>query len=272
MIKQYNEVYYTSVPTAKFISIYADEFKCKVIDSIFSDDSKKIVRMKLYGESNDLLRLIRYCERINVHKLINEHKRNLQLNEVFKEIEKDDVLSSFEAGTHSLITHAINDTVFIEMNEACIVFWWIDNLKDATFKLSLYDAISGRIGKRTIEFVPLCTDVMSVWIQRKKDDEVGDKFEVKDIDEFAGNIYVVRNSEIRAIKVTRDNYDELVKFTGGGKFLTNRYSNSVATYTFVSNIGMIVEVPENHYIIRTSDGSIRTMEASLFEKEYSLVR
>lgn len=87
-------------------------------------------------------------------------------------------------------------------------------------------------------------------------------------DETAGNIYCRRLLEIRALPVKRDNLEKLLMFTGGGTMTIPRTPGGIAIYSFPTENGVMMDVPENWYIIRYPDGRFAKMGIKEFDEGF----
>lgn len=83
-------------------------------------------------------------------------------------------------------------------------------------------------------------------------------------DETAGDIYCRRLLEIRALPVKRDNLEKLLMFTGGGTMQIPRTPGGLAVYSFPTENGVMLDVPEGNYIVLTQDGKFGKMDAQTF--------
>lgn len=83
-------------------------------------------------------------------------------------------------------------------------------------------------------------------------------------DETAGNIYCRRLLEIRALPVKRDNLEKLLMFTGGGTMQIPRTPGGLAVYSFPTENGVMMDVPEGYFIVLMPDGKFAKMDAQTF--------
>lgn len=83
-------------------------------------------------------------------------------------------------------------------------------------------------------------------------------------DKTAGNIYCRRLLEIRALLVKRDNLDKLLKFTGGGTMRIPRTPGGLAVYSFPTENGVMLDVPEENFIVLSPDGKFGKMDMQTF--------
>lgn len=83
-------------------------------------------------------------------------------------------------------------------------------------------------------------------------------------DETAGDIYCRRLLEIRALPVKRDNLEKLLMFTGGGTMQIPRTPGGLAVYSFPTENGVMLDVPEGNFIVLTPDGKFGKMDMQTF--------
>lgn len=83
-------------------------------------------------------------------------------------------------------------------------------------------------------------------------------------DETAGNIYCRRLLEVRALPVKRDNWEKLQIFTGGGIMQIPRRPGGLAVYSFPTENGVMLDVPEGNFIVLTPDGKFGKMDMQTF--------
>lgn len=83
-------------------------------------------------------------------------------------------------------------------------------------------------------------------------------------DETAGDIYCRRLLEVRALPVKRDNWEKLQIFTGGGIMQIPRTPGGLAVYSFPTENGVMLDVPEGNFIVLTQDGKFGKMDMQTF--------
>lgn len=83
-------------------------------------------------------------------------------------------------------------------------------------------------------------------------------------DETAGDIYCRRLLEVRALPVKRDNWEKLQIFTGGGTMQIPRTPGGLAVYSFPTENGVMLDVPEGNFIVLTLDGKFGKMDMQTF--------
>lgn len=82
--------------------------------------------------------------------------------------------------------------------------------------------------------------------------------------EKAGYLYCRRLLEVRAVPVTRDNIERLIDFTGGGTMEIPRTPGGLAVYSFPTENGVMLDVPEGNFIVLTPDGKFGKMDMKTF--------
>lgn len=89
----------------------------------------------------------------------------------------------------------------------------------------------------------------------------GDK---REPNEKAGYLYCRRLLEVRAVPVTRDNIERLIDFTGGGTMEIPRTPGGLAVYSFPTENGVMLDVPEGNFIVLAPDGKFGKMDMQTF--------
>lgn len=131
---------------------------------------------------------------------------------------------------------------------------------------SLINSVSGRLGKRLskIDKRAYCV-IFSVWYQKTTYDLPFEyRKEYTKPDETAGEIYCRRLLEIRALPVKRDSWEKLQIFTGGGTMQIPRTPGDLAVYSFPTENGVMLDVPEGNFIVLTPDGKFGKMDMQTF--------
>jgi predicted house-cleaning noncanonical NTP pyrophosphatase (MazG superfamily) len=131
---------------------------------------------------------------------------------------------------------------------------------------SLINSVSGRLGKRLskIDKRAYCV-IFSVWYQKTTYDlpfEYSKQYTKPD--ETAGEIYCRRLLEVRALPVKRDNLEKLLMFTGGGTMQVPRTPGGLAVYSFPTENGVMLDVPEGNFIVLAPDGKFGKMDMQTF--------
>lgn len=135
---------------------------------------------------------------------------------------------------------------------------------------ALQNAIIGRLGER-LKLHGTTDDQLIFTIAYDPEGETlpdmlgGDVIE---IDPNAGTQYCRTLKEINAIQVDRDNVEELQRFTGGGSMTIPRIPGGIGIYSFISDNGLSIDVPETWYIIREDNGKFSKYPNRDFNKEF----
>lgn len=139
------------------------------------------------------------------------------------------------------------------------------NLSDEKIT-AIKNAVSGRLGKRLYNTESgINKIVFSVEFQ-----ENAEKFPTEirtDLgtpDNNAGKVFCRRLLEVRALPVMRDNLEKLLMFTGGGTMQIPRTPGGLAVYSFPTENGIMLDVPEGNYIVLTPDGKFGKMDMQTF--------
>lgn len=83
-----------------------------------------------------------------------------------------------------------------------------------------------------------------------------------------GNVYCHQLEEIRAVQVTRLNFDRLQIFVGGGQMSIEKKPDGKAWFSFLNN-GTFVDAPEYSYIVKRENGNhFEIWPADKFKKEW----
>lgn len=139
------------------------------------------------------------------------------------------------------------------------------NLSDEKIT-AIKNAVSGRLGKRLYNTESgINKIVFSVEFQ-----ENAEKFPTEirtDLgtpDNNAGKVFCRRLLEVRALPVKRDNLEKLLMFTGGGTMQIPRTPGGLAVYSFPTENGIMLDVPEGNYIVLTPDGKFGKIDMQTF--------
>lgn len=87
-------------------------------------------------------------------------------------------------------------------------------------------------------------------------------------DESAGHLYCRRLLEVRAVVVERDNMRRLFKFTGGGVMTVPRKPGELALYSFPTENGVMMDVPEGWAVVAMPDGKFSKIDGKEFAMEF----
>lgn len=88
--------------------------------------------------------------------------------------------------------------------------------------------------------------------------------DMREPNEKAGYLYCRRLLEVRAVPVTRDNIERLIDFTGGGTMKIPRTPGGLAVYSFPTENGVMLDVPEGNFIVLAPDGKFGKMDMQTF--------
>ena len=88
--------------------------------------------------------------------------------------------------------------------------------------------------------------------------------DMREPNEKAGYLYCRRLLEVRAVPVTRDNIERLIDFTGGGIMQIPRTPGGLAVYSFPTENGVMLDVPEGNFIVLAPDGKFGKMDMQTF--------
>lgn len=88
--------------------------------------------------------------------------------------------------------------------------------------------------------------------------------DMREPNEKAGYLYCRRLLEVRAVPVTRDNIERLIDFTGGGTMEIPRTPGGLAVYSFPTENGVMLDVPEGNFIVLAPDGKFGKMDMQTF--------
>nr|DAF14987.1 MAG TPA: NTP-PPase-like protein [Caudoviricetes sp.] len=139
------------------------------------------------------------------------------------------------------------------------------NLSDEKIT-AIKNAVSGRLGKRLYNTESgINKIVFSVEFQEnaeKLPTEI--RTDLGTPDNNAGKVFCRRLLEVRALPVKRDNLEKLLMFTGGGTMQIPRTPGGLAVYSFPTENGVMLDVPEGNYIVLTPDGKFGKMDMQTF--------
>lgn len=137
------------------------------------------------------------------------------------------------------------------------------------------NAVIGRLGTRIEEITYIRDGIFikgAIFFVKYDDcseslpDEM--RTDLQEPNEKSGLLYCHKLMEIRAVKVSRDNLQRLIDFTGGGTINIPRTPDGIAIYSFPTENGVMLDVPESWYVIRFPDGRFSRMEKKEFEANY----
>lgn len=127
-------------------------------------------------------------------------------------------------------------------------------------------AVSGRLGKRLYNTESgINKIVFSVEFEENAENMPTEvRTDLAQPKENAGDIYCRRLLEVRALPVMRDNLEKLLMFTGGGTMQIPRTPGGLAVYSFPTENGVMLDVPEGNFILLTPDGKFSKMDMQTF--------
>lgn len=184
---------------------------------------------------------------------------------------KKSKLTPFDAETILMIENVTGHKPDVTEKEDCIeIKMYVDDKEEYIVKAAI-DAVVGRYGmrirmvKHIREEVFLRGAIFMVDYEKGAENfpqEVRTYF--REPNEKAGYLYCRRLLEIRALPVSRDDLERLNDFTGGGTMKIPRTPGGVAIYSFPTENGVIMDVPEGWAIVRFPDGRFGKMDSKTF--------
>lgn len=160
-----------------------------------------------------------------------------------------------------------------EVKEADIFFtikMYAPHKDEKIIEAAIY-AVKGRYGKRIKdirlikEHALLNGSIFYVEYEKGAENLPNEiRSELKEPNENAGYLYLRKLMEVRAVPVSRDNLERLNEFTGGGIIRIPRNPGGVAVYSFPTENGLMLDVPERYYIVLTPDGKFGKIDAPTF--------
>lgn len=135
---------------------------------------------------------------------------------------------------------------------------------------ALHDAIKGRFGSRLIFHEEKDGQKVYTVGYDPEGDTLPDTLggEVVEIDPEAGTRFCRTLKEVNAIQVDRENVPELQRFTGGGSMSIPRIPGGIGIYSFITQNGLSMDVPETWYIIREDNGTFSKRPKREFDAEF----
>lgn len=129
---------------------------------------------------------------------------------------------------------------------------------------ALKQAVAGRLGKRLL--VTHTLDAAVIFNVEYDPTEYPEQIRTRLVepDATAGTRYCRTLLEVDAIQVRRDNLDDLLRFTGGGTMQIPRTPGGLAIYSFPTENGVMLDVPEGNFIVLTPDGKFGKMDIQTF--------
>ena len=137
------------------------------------------------------------------------------------------------------------------------------------------NAVLGRFGKRILDVAYTKNAIFLRGVtfyvcyedaSEAKPEEI--RSEYRKPDESAGHLYCRRLLEVRAVVVERDNMRRLFKFTGGGVMTVPRKPGELALYSFPTENGVMMDVPEGWAVVAMPDGKFSKIDGKEFAMEF----
>lgn len=147
--------------------------------------------------------------------------------------------------------------------------------KDEYIVKAAIDAVIGRYGMRVRAVEHIREQIFlrgaTFFVQYEKGaenlpNEV--RADKREPNEKAGYLYCRRLLEVRAVPVSRDNIERLIDFTGGGTMEIPRNPGGIGLYSFITENGVIMSVPERWAVVRFLDGRFGKMDYKTFVEEF----
>lgn len=180
------------------------------------------------------------------------------------------VLSPFVCDMCAMIEDITKQEIEVTASDTSIRLSWAQNGSDgndtpeAQRIEALKQAIRGRLGDRFIEFF-YADGIQSVYMKYDPE-EYPEEMRTRLVgpDATAGTRYCRTLLEVDAIQVRRDNLDDLLRFTGGGIIQIPRTPGGLAVYSFPTENGVMLDVPEGNFIVLAPDGKFGKMDMQTF--------
>lgn len=176
-------------------------------------------------------------------------------------------LNPFDLDLIAMIESVLKVKVSVFLEEGYIRFE-ASALGASTNELAaLENAVKGRTGERFIDFE---IDEMTIKIRFESDPEQWPTQLRYDLIEPVVNsaeLYARKLKEVRAIRFTRADIDQVVLFTGGGTITIPIALEAPATYEFPTENGVLMNVVEGQYIL-LDNGHYTVMSARDFKIDF----
>lgn len=188
---------------------------------------------------------------------------------------KESRLTPFDAETILMIKSVTgHEPEITEKAELFEMKMYVDD-KDEYIVKAAIDAVIGRYGMRVRAVEHIREQIFlrgaTFFVQYEKDaenlpNEV--RADKREPNEKAGYLYCRRLLEVRAVPVSRDNIERLIDFTGGGTMEIPRKPGGIGLYSFITENGVIMSVPERWAVVRFPDGRFGKMDYKTFVEEF----
>lgn len=180
-------------------------------------------------------------------------------------------LTPFDAETFLMIKSVTgHDPEITEKEQSFEIKMYVDD-KDEYIVKAAIDAVVGRYGMRVRAVKHIREEIFlrgaTFFVEYEKGTENYPNELRTNLgmpDETAGDIYCRRLLEVRALPVKRDNLEKLLMFTGGGTMQIPRTPGGLAVYSFPTENGVMLDVPEGNFILLTPDGKFSKMNMQTF--------
>jgi len=180
------------------------------------------------------------------------------------------VLSPFDCDMCAMIEDITKQEIEVTASDTSIRLSWAQNGSEGNDKAegqrieALKQAIRGRLGDRLIEF--FYADGRQSVFMKYDPEEYPEEMRTRLVepDATAGTRYCRKLLEVDAIQVRRDNLDDLLRFTGGGTMQIPRTPGGLAVYSFPTENGVMLDVPEGNFIVLTPNGKFGKMDMQTF--------
>lgn len=188
---------------------------------------------------------------------------------------KESRLTPFDAETILMIKSVTgHEPEITEKAELFEMKMYVDD-KDEYIVKAAIDAVIGRYGMRVRAVEHIREQIFlrgaTFFVQYEKGaenlpNEV--RADKREPNEKAGYLYCRRLLEVRAVPVSRDNIERLIDFTGGGTMEIPRKPGGIGLYSFITENGVIMSVPERWAVVRFPDGRFGKMDYKTFVEEF----
>jgi NTP pyrophosphatase (non-canonical NTP hydrolase) len=184
-------------------------------------------------------------------------------------------LTPFDAETILMIKSVTgHEPEITEKAEFFEMKMYVDD-KDEYIVKAAIDAVAGRYGMRVRavehirEQIFLRGATFLVEYEKGAENMPNEiRADLKEPNDNAGYLYCRRLLEVRAVPVSRDNIERLIDFTGGGTMEIPRKPGEIGLYSFITENGVIMSVPERWVVVRFPDGRFGKMDYKTFVEEF----
>lgn len=127
-------------------------------------------------------------------------------------------------------------------------------------------AVSGKLGDRLLRTWRTSESIAFIVEYGEPDEIILVPEEMKTPDPKAGDVYCHRLEEVRAVKVGRDTFDRLLRFTGGGYLVT--LPGEYCEYNTILGDGTVLKAHEGEWIVREESGRFVKYDPVTFRRHY----